>query len=71
MGEDEVSVRLSLEQDFRVAEQKPARVVVYDYYDPEVRSELAYSQTANPTIAEACPNCWPHLASKAPRLVTE
>jgi hypothetical protein len=57
----DVPVCLSVYSDmvYQIADQKPAQLSLYDYYDPEQQMKATYSTRQSRALDESCPECWP------------
>uniref|UniRef100_A0AC34F5D0 Alpha-macroglobulin receptor-binding domain-containing protein n=1 Tax=Panagrolaimus sp. ES5 TaxID=591445 RepID=A0AC34F5D0_9BILA len=58
---DENPICLSLYSNaiYQIADQKPAQIRLYDYYNPEQQLKSDYSTRQTRSLAESCPDCWP------------
>uniref|UniRef100_A0A183D111 A2M_recep domain-containing protein n=1 Tax=Gongylonema pulchrum TaxID=637853 RepID=A0A183D111_9BILA len=48
---------------YQVSEQKPAQLVLFDYYDPEQQVKTNYVAKQSRSLQDACPDCWPTALS--------
>ncbi|VDM85127.1 unnamed protein product [Strongylus vulgaris] len=44
---------------YYVADQKPAQMVLFDYYNPEEQMKSSYSAKQIRSLPDSCPDCWP------------
>ncbi|CAJ0956760.1 unnamed protein product, partial [Mesorhabditis belari] len=58
---DSSPICLNLYSDlvYHVADQKPAQLALYDYYDPAEQLKTSYSSKQRRALQETCPDCWP------------
>uniref|UniRef100_A0A7E4ZZW4 TEP1-F n=1 Tax=Panagrellus redivivus TaxID=6233 RepID=A0A7E4ZZW4_PANRE len=63
---DENPICLSLYSNaaYQIADQKPANIRVFDYYDPEQQMKMSYSARQTRSLAETCPDCWPEVETE-------
>ncbi|KAI6203725.1 hypothetical protein M3Y94_00589600 [Aphelenchoides besseyi] len=66
----DVPVCLSLYSDmvYQIADQKPAQLSLYDYYDPKEQMKSTYSIRQSRSLDETCPDCWPSEELNAQQL---
>uniref|UniRef100_A0A1I7RL95 A2M_recep domain-containing protein n=1 Tax=Bursaphelenchus xylophilus TaxID=6326 RepID=A0A1I7RL95_BURXY len=57
----DVPVCLSLYSDmvYQIADQKPAQISLFDYYDPELQMKTTYAVRQSRSLQDSCPDCWP------------
>ncbi|CAD5206260.1 unnamed protein product [Bursaphelenchus okinawaensis] len=57
----DVPVCLSLYSDmvYQIADQKPAQISLFDYYDPELQMKTTYTVRQSRSLQDSCPDCWP------------
>jgi CD109 antigen len=62
---DENPICLSLYSNaiYQIADQKPAQIRLYDYYNPEQQLKSDYSTRQTRSLADSCPDCWPEANS--------
>ncbi|KAE9548534.1 hypothetical protein FO519_008248, partial [Halicephalobus sp. NKZ332] len=41
-----------------IADQKPAQIRLFDYYDPEQQMKTSYSARQSRSLSDSCPDCW-------------
>jgi hypothetical protein len=63
LGDDPVCLSIMSELVYQIADQKPAQLSLYDYYDPEQQIKATYSARQSRSLDESCPDCWPELTS--------
>ncbi|VDM92768.1 unnamed protein product [Litomosoides sigmodontis] len=44
---------------YQISEQKPAQLVLFDYYDPEQQVKTTYMAKQTRSLQDVCPECWP------------
>ncbi|KAF8366867.1 tep-1, partial [Pristionchus pacificus] len=59
LGGDPVCLSLFSDLQYQVAEQKPAQIKLFDYYDPEQELKATYSTKGIRALSDSCPDCWP------------
>ena len=62
---DENPICLSLYSNavYQIADQKPAQIKLYDYYNPAQQLKADYSTRQTRSLADSCPDCWPEPSS--------
>ncbi|TKR94808.1 hypothetical protein L596_009045 [Steinernema carpocapsae] len=58
LGSNPVCLSLYSDLVYQVADQKPAEMVLFDYYDPEQQLKTSYSAKMTRSIQDACQDCW-------------
>uniref|UniRef100_A0A914RUK0 Alpha-macroglobulin receptor-binding domain-containing protein n=1 Tax=Parascaris equorum TaxID=6256 RepID=A0A914RUK0_PAREQ len=61
LGSTPVCLSLFSDMVYQVADQKPAQMVLFDYYDPEQQVKSSYSAKQARSLQEGCPDCWPSV----------
>ncbi|VDM23426.1 unnamed protein product [Toxocara canis] len=61
LGSTPVCLSLFSDMVYQVADQKPAQMVLFDYYDPEQQVKSSYSAKQTRSLQDACPDCWPSV----------
>ncbi|VDK50291.1 unnamed protein product [Anisakis simplex] len=61
LGSTPVCLSLFSDMVYQVADQKPAQMVLFDYYDPEQQVKSSYSAKQVRSLQDACPDCWPSV----------
>ncbi|VIO95510.1 Uncharacterized protein BM_BM11471 [Brugia malayi] len=59
IGSTPVCLSLYSDMVYQISEQKPAQVVLFDYYDPEQQVKTTYTAKQTRSLQDACPECWP------------
>ncbi|MCP9264377.1 Antigen-like protein [Dirofilaria immitis] len=59
IGSTPVCLSLYSDMVYQISEQKPAQVVLFDYYDPEQQVKTSYTIKQMRSLPDACPDCWP------------
>uniref|UniRef100_A0AAF5RX59 TEP1-F n=1 Tax=Wuchereria bancrofti TaxID=6293 RepID=A0AAF5RX59_WUCBA len=59
IGSTPVCLSLYTDMVYQISEQKPAQVVLFDYYDPEQQVKTTYTAKQTRSLQDACPECWP------------
>ncbi|KAI6223646.1 hypothetical protein M3Y99_01446300 [Aphelenchoides fujianensis] len=68
LGDTPVCLSLFSDLVYQIADQKPAQLSLYDYYDPEQQMKATYSVRQSRSLDESCPDCWPSEESNAQQL---
>ncbi|VDK76561.1 unnamed protein product [Onchocerca ochengi] len=58
IGSKPVCLSLYSDMVYQISEQKPAQVVLFDYYDPEQQVKTTYAAKQMRSLKDACPECW-------------
>ncbi|MFH4982814.1 hypothetical protein AB6A40_009523 [Gnathostoma spinigerum] len=59
IGSQPICLSLYSDMVYQVADQKPAEMVLFDYYDPEQQLKTTYKAKRLRSLQETCPECWP------------
>ncbi|EJD75505.1 A-macroglobulin complement component family protein [Loa loa] len=59
IGSTPICLSLYSDMVYQISEQKPAQVVLFDYYDPEQQVKTTYTAKQTRSLQDACPECWP------------
>ncbi|KHJ92053.1 a-macroglobulin receptor [Oesophagostomum dentatum] len=59
LGGTPVCLSLFSDMTYYVADQKPAQMVLFDYYNPEEQMKSAYSSKQTRSLPDTCSECWP------------
>ncbi|VDN08427.1 unnamed protein product [Thelazia callipaeda] len=59
IGSSPVCLSLYSDMVYQISEQKPAQVVLFDYYDPEQQIKTSYLTKQQRSLQDACSECWP------------
>ncbi|EPB70110.1 a-macroglobulin complement component [Ancylostoma ceylanicum] len=59
LGGTPVCLSLFSDMTYHVADQKPAQMVLFDYYNPEEQMKASYSAKQTRSLPDTCPDCWP------------
>ncbi|VBB29465.1 unnamed protein product, partial [Acanthocheilonema viteae] len=59
IGSTPICLSLYSDMVYQISEQKPAQVVLFDYYDPEQQIKTTYTAKQTKSLQDACPECWP------------
>ncbi|ETN82754.1 a-macroglobulin complement component [Necator americanus] len=59
LGGTPVCLSLFSDMTYTVADQKPAQMVLFDYYNPEDQLKSSYSSKQTRSLPDSCPDCWP------------
>ncbi|WKX89877.1 hypothetical protein Q1695_009039 [Nippostrongylus brasiliensis] len=66
LGGNPVCLSLFSDMTYHVADQKPAQMVLFDYYNPEEQMKSSYTSKQSRSLPENCPDCWPTGDSFSP-----
>ncbi|KAJ1347540.1 hypothetical protein KIN20_002615 [Parelaphostrongylus tenuis] len=66
LGGSPVCLSLFSDLTYYVADQKPAQIVLFDYYNPEEQMKSSYSSRQSRSLSDTCPNCWSTGESHSP-----
>uniref|UniRef100_A0A1I8AIS1 NTR domain-containing protein n=1 Tax=Steinernema glaseri TaxID=37863 RepID=A0A1I8AIS1_9BILA len=58
LGSNPVCLSLYSDLVYQVADQKPAEMVLFDYYDPEQQLKTSYTAKLTRSLQDACQDCW-------------
>jgi hypothetical protein len=63
LGDAPVCLSLASDLVYQVADQKPAQLLLYDYYEPAQQLKSSYGLRQQRSLEENCPDCWPDTAA--------
>ncbi|CAJ0594163.1 unnamed protein product [Cylicocyclus nassatus] len=66
LGGTPVCLSLYSDMTYYVADQKPAQMVLFDYYNPEEQMKSSYAAKQTRSLTDACPDCWPTGEPQSP-----
>ncbi|CEF64943.1 CD109 antigen [Strongyloides ratti] len=61
LGGNPVCLSLYSDKAYQVVDQKPAQMVLYDYYNPEEQLKSTYSIKQSRTLRDICNECWSNM----------
>ncbi|KAK0422308.1 hypothetical protein QR680_007497 [Steinernema hermaphroditum] len=67
LGSNPVCLSLYSDLVYQVADQKPAEMVLFDYYDPEQQLKTSYTSKLTRTLQDACQDCWSDIPDDSAR----
>uniref|UniRef100_A0A914DPR9 Uncharacterized protein n=1 Tax=Acrobeloides nanus TaxID=290746 RepID=A0A914DPR9_9BILA len=65
LGDSPVCLSLNSDMVYQITDQKPAEMVLFDYYDPEKQLKTSYSPRQTRSLLDSCPDCWPEVAQRS------
>ncbi|KAE9418166.1 hypothetical protein Angca_009716, partial [Angiostrongylus cantonensis] len=68
LGSSPVCLSLFSDLTYYVTDQKPAQIVLFDYYNPEEQMKSSYSSRQSRALSDTCPHCWPTGEPHSPTL---
>uniref|UniRef100_A0A0N4Z9Y7 A2M_recep domain-containing protein n=1 Tax=Parastrongyloides trichosuri TaxID=131310 RepID=A0A0N4Z9Y7_PARTI len=61
LGSNPVCLSLYSDKAYQVVDQKPAQMVLFDYYNPEEQLKSTYSIKQSRTLRDICNECWSNM----------
>uniref|UniRef100_A0A0K0G480 CD109 antigen (inferred by orthology to a human protein) n=1 Tax=Strongyloides venezuelensis TaxID=75913 RepID=A0A0K0G480_STRVS len=61
LGGNPVCLSLYSDKAYQVVDQKPAQMVLFDYYNPEEQLKSTYSIKQSRTLRDICNECWSNM----------